>query len=150
MNLRQSLITRLREEGYPVPADLAEVIERVKSQFGQEVDLTTTEQLFAQTVDLLVFIPSSNGSAAEIGYFAGVDLNPDEDIARRSLVLLDVAHEATPGFVALGPAALLKSQGARVWWVDYGDVGRVWDVVWGEVQAARLRKARRDVVRPKA
>ena len=142
MHLRHALITKLQGEGFSAPADLAEVIETVRSRFGEGVDLATTEHLFAYTQDLLVFIPNSHGSAAEIGFFAGVDIDPQWDIASRSLVLLDATQQALPGFVARGPAALLKSRGASVCWVDYADLENAWRAVQAAVQNARLRKAR--------
>lgn len=143
--LRAALIERLGAEGFSVPADLADVIAIVRGTLGS-TDLATTEHEYAKLVDLLIFIPSSNGSAAEIGYFAGIDINPAENIARRSLILLDESHQTAPGFVALGPAALLTSQGARLSWVNYSDVEQVWVLVKDEVRNARARKARATAV----
>jgi hypothetical protein len=141
--LRQALIKKCDEVGYAVPADLEEVIDIVTRQFGGQADLCTVEQMFADTVDLLVFIPDSNGSAAEVGFFAGLSDNRGGEVGRKAVILLDETHEATPGFVARGPVELLRGDGAIFEYVDYTDFDKVWPVVDRALLRAKGRRARR-------
>ncbi|MCA9179403.1 MAG: hypothetical protein KDB14_33330 [Planctomycetales bacterium] len=142
--LRKFLIQRLQSEGYAVPPDLKAVIALTEKHLGKGVDLATVEHTFAEEVDLLIFIPDSNGSAAEAGYFAGLTRLRKTHLGTKAVVLLSATSKSNPGYVALGPARQLRAAGARVHYVNYSHRNVIWKIVENEVADARSLK----VVRP--
>jgi hypothetical protein len=140
--LRRALIERCQAEvGFSAYAEHEEIIQTFGGQISPGADLCTIELLYAKNVNMLVFIPASHGSAAEIGYFAAV-FDPPSKLARRCVILLDQQFATLPGFVSGGPVRVLRAQGARVEPIDYEDIEAAWEVVKAEADDERLQLMR--------
>jgi len=123
--LRRELIQRCKDEGHSAYAEHKDIRTQVAA-LGPNTDLCTLEVLYAEQVDILVFIPSSHGAAAEIGYFAALS-DPDKAKSMaRSLVLLDRSFRRKKGFVVDGPVRILKTNGALIKWVDLTNHDAAW------------------------
>ena len=64
--LREELIRRCKDEGHATYAEHKDIRKQFKA-LGPDVDLCTLEVAYASQVDVIVFVPSSHGAAAEIG-----------------------------------------------------------------------------------
>lgn len=151
--LRRAIIEKCREYGYTALMEHGEIIASVRSRAGTYADLAFIEEVHAATVHVLVFLPSSPGSFAELGFFAGLawgmkkggDDASATAIINKSVILLDEAQVPLPadngdlvrGFVADGPALMLEDLGAKVFYVPYGDIEKAWRHVQRRVEAAR-------------
>ena len=139
--LREELIRRCKQEGFAAYAEHEDIMKQVES-LGPDVDLCTLEVMYASQVDVLVFVPSSHGAAAEIGYFAAMGDQEHNRFSARCLVLLDKSYSSSPGFVIQGPVRVLQGQGAIVEEVDLSEHDEAWDLLQNLIGEARLRKVR--------
>jgi len=73
-----------------------DAIRRVQGREG--VDLLTLEGCLADSADAIIIIVESDGAKAELGAFAH-----DDDIAKITLAINDVAHRASGSFISEGP-----------------------------------------------
>jgi hypothetical protein len=148
--LRTELIRLCKLEGYSAYAEHPELAHAVSSALGsdiKDIDLCTVELKFAERVDILVFIPASPGSFAELGYFAALaDIKKDFQIGPRSIVFYDKNHGDQASFLRDGPARLLAEAKAALKYVDYEAQGEVWALLKLQIEAERRRKVRQGVV----
>jgi hypothetical protein len=67
------------------------------------INLAKFEKLVAEISDCVLIFPESDGSLAEVGYFAAV-----EEIRTKVLVVNDRRFEAVDSFVSLGPVSAIN------------------------------------------
>lgn len=152
--LRRELITRCRDyPGYSALMEHGEIIDAVRDEAGDGADLAFVEEVHANRVDVLVFIPSSVGSIAELGFFAGLARGRRQkgiDLIQKSIVILDssIVKPATEewkgkrGFMADGPVAMMEALNAKVLLADYEDIDGVWRTVQERIEAIRRFKSK--------
>ncbi|MBA4181995.1 MAG: hypothetical protein C0506_15505, partial [Anaerolinea sp.] len=96
--LRRELVQRCKNYGYSALMEHGEIIDAVRSsRAGKGSDLAYIEEVHADGVHVLVFLPSSPGSFAEVGFFAGLarglkkagDSAGARELISKSLILLD-------------------------------------------------------------
>ncbi|MGE3074167.1 MAG: hypothetical protein AB7N24_13015 [Dehalococcoidia bacterium] len=144
--LRKELVGRAKADGYSAFAEHPEIKDAVGSALGDEVDLCTVELNFAARVDLLVFIPCSPGSFAELGYFAALaSRGKKKPLGPKSIVLVDHSFKDSKNFVLDGPVQLMREAKANVNYVDYGDAEAAWGILTAAISAERRRKVREQV-----
>ena len=139
--LREELIRRCQEEGFSAYAEHEDIRKQLES-LGPDVDLCTLEVAYASQVDVLVFVPSSHGAAAEIGYFAAMGDQEEYRLSARCLVLLDESYSNREGFVIQGPVRILESPGATVEEVNLSDHDAAWEPLQRMIDEARRKKVR--------
>ena len=144
--LRQELIRRCKDEGFAANAEHKDIRQQFKS-LGTDVDLCTLELEYARQADVIVFVPSSHGAAAEIGYFAAISDQETSGLAGSSLVLMDKSFKPASGFVAQGPVKLLRSGGAVIKRVDLSDHDIAWRHLKRLIGDARRKKLRNQALR---
>jgi replication-associated recombination protein RarA len=112
--LRKWLCGKLhsREDVGLVFGEHREVIDYAKSATYRT--LADAELILAKSCDLIVIIPASPGSCAEIGAWSGI-----KKLCKRILILADKKFSATPSYLRDGPFKLAVNLGADLHWVDY-------------------------------
>lgn len=157
--LRRELVEKCKAFGYSAFMEHGEIIASVRGRAGARADLAYIEEVHAEGVHVLVFLPWSPGSFAELGFFAGLarglakggHQTAAAELIGKSLILLDAdlvepppdSGELTRGFVADGPAMMLEDLGAKVIYVPYGDIAKAWSHVQRRVEAAKRFESRR-------
>lgn len=90
-------------------------------------DLLSLENLLADSVDVIVIIPESAGSFAELGAFAN-----NEKLRNKLVCVIDIKYKKDKSFINQGPVKLIKSvnkdgvvyiEEAKLNKNDYGKVG---------------------------
>lgn len=152
--LRRELAARCRPYGYSALMEHGEILEAVRAVAGRRTDLAYIEEIHGVRVDVMIFIPSSPGSFAEIGFFAGLargkGRNGGRELIQKSVVLLDREKVAprspdgvfARGFVADGPVAFMEDLGAKVFYTTYSDVDGIWESLAPLLEAVRRFNSR--------
>ncbi|WP_124110797.1 hypothetical protein [Palleronia sp. THAF1] len=117
--LRYELYSRLTDEGHLVSlGEYKDVINAYKDELGSYHNAAIAEIGHAtESAHAVVMIVDSPGSFAEIGAFS-----MKEEICRKMIVISDIAHEGSDGYVRNGPVILSESFGAEVRFVDLSAV----------------------------
>ncbi|WP_141468059.1 hypothetical protein [Pelagimonas varians] len=124
--LRFELFHSLSKEGYTVSlGEYHELIDSYKEELGPHHNAAAAELDHAQEVaSLVIMIPDSPGSFAEIGAFS-----MKEDICKKMIILSDVTHEKSDGYLNTGPVKCAESLGSEVVYVDYKEVADCFSIV---------------------
>jgi hypothetical protein len=102
-----------------------ELIDSYQGELGPLNNSAIAEMTHAQDLaSMVVMIPASPGSFAELGAFS---MKPD--ICSKMIILSDVKHQDSVGYVNTGPVILAKSLGAEIAYVDFDDVESCFAVV---------------------
>lgn len=139
--LRREIYRRCPEYGVAVKGELRDLITDAKARMGAGFDLCLHEMRVAKKSDVIIIIPDSSGSFAELGLFA---LEPQ--MCAKSLVLFNRSYKKINTFLRQGPARAYDIRKATVLRVNYDDVDEVWKLVVKELQrhrAAKMGKRRR-------
>lgn len=151
--LRKHLIQRCKDFGYSALMEHGEILDAVRETAGSDTDLAYIEEVHAKRVNVLVFLPASPGSFAELGYFAGLARGEGGEsglgLIRKSIVLVDqevvpetVERGVSRGFVIDGPVAQMNALGARIAYVSYADLDSAWQQVEAKIEAERRFESR--------
>jgi uncharacterized protein YlbG (UPF0298 family) len=70
---------------------------------SQGKDLLSLENILAESIDVILIIPESPGSFAELGAFAN-----DEKLRKKIICLVDEKHKKDRSFINQGPIKLIK------------------------------------------
>lgn len=70
---------------------------------SESKDLLSLENLLAKSVDVIIMIPESPGSFAELGAFAN-----DELLRKKMICILDIKYKKNKSFINQGPVKLVK------------------------------------------
>lgn len=124
--LRFQLFHRLKGENFAVSlGTYPESIDAFKAGTGEYHNAAEAELGHAKNAaSLVVMIPDSPGSFAEIGAFS-----LKKEICTKMIILADVTHEKSMGYLNNGPVACAKALGSEVKNVDYNDVDGCFEVV---------------------
>ena len=117
--LRFQLFHLLKGAGFEVSlGEYRELIDSYKGELGEHHNAAVAELDHAQQgAALVIMIPDSPGSFAEIGAFSMKD-----DICEKMIILSDVNHQASTGYLNTGPVACAKSLGSEVIYIDFNSV----------------------------
>lgn len=140
--LRYFLFSELKKvlRDPPVLGEHRELQKIYKDTLKGDYDLASNEFIHVQKYsDVIIIIPSSPGSFAELGMFCIKESN-----CRKMMVLLDETKSAKPGYVHLGPSALAESYGAQVLDVDYEDVVGILELVKEFIEKIRNKKYKKE------
>jgi hypothetical protein len=126
VRLRRALLQRCPEEGIMVSVrpEEPELIEAAKSLLGKTYDLCRYERRLAKRCDLIVIVPDSPGSFAELGLFSW-----SKAVCRKSLILFDKRHRDSDSYLMHGPRKASERRGAKVRFVDYATIEEGWQEV---------------------
>lgn len=124
--LRHELFHRLKSEGFDVSLGTYTDLEATSdTETGRYKNSAEAELDHAKNVaSLVVMIPDSPGSFAEIGAFS-----LKEEICRKMIILADGTREKNLGYLNTGPIACAGVFGSSVERVDYSDVGGCFKIV---------------------
>lgn len=124
--LRHELFHRLEGEGFVVSlGTYPDLVASFKAGTGRYHNSAEAELSHAKDVaSLVIMIPDSPGSFAEIGAFS-----LKEEICRKMIILTDVTHEKSFGYLNTGPVSCAEAFGSTVERVDYKDVEGCFKVV---------------------
>jgi hypothetical protein len=124
--LRFRLFHLLSAAGYEISlGEYRELIESYKGELGEHHNSAVAELDHAQqSASLVVMIPDSPGSFAEIGAFS-----IKGDICEKMIILSDVNHQTSTGYLNTGPVACAKSLGSEVLYIDFNNVAACFDAV---------------------
>lgn len=124
--LRYELFHRLKSEGFLVSlGTYPDLVASFEAGTGAYHNSAEAELNHAKDVaSLVVMIPDSPGSFAEIGAFS-----LKEEICRKMIILADVTREKSFGYLNTGPVACAEAFGSTVERVDYKDVEGCFKVV---------------------
>ncbi|MBI2916473.1 MAG: hypothetical protein HYY01_00620 [Chloroflexi bacterium] len=138
--LRQELISRCNLEGLAVKAEHEGVIAAVKRKLKSGFTLTHLEAFMAKDSDLIVIIPDSPGSIAELGYFA-----LRQDLCPKMVILFEKQYlRQRSSYIAQGPRKAARDFSAEVKFVDYSRPAQVWTrVLLPRIQKAKAAKVLR-------
>lgn len=85
---------------------------------SESKDLLSLEGLLAKTVDIILMIPESPGSFAELGAFAN-----DENLRKKMICILDSKYKKHKSFINQGPIKLVrKANKSNVVYIDFEDI----------------------------
>jgi len=138
--LRKELLRRCPEYGTAVKGEHSELVLAAKERLGEGYDLCTYERLLARQCDLVVIIPDSPGSFAELGLFA-----LDDAVCPKTLVLFNEDKERgnAPSYIRDGPRKAFEMRGAELRSVNYKDRPHVWKIVQAKIEKSRTLKMNR-------
>lgn len=124
--LRFRLFHLLSDAGFEVSlGEYRELIDSYKGELGALHNAAVAELNHAQQgASLVVMIPDSPGSFAEFGAFS-----IKNDICEKMIILSDVNHQASEGYLNTGPVACARSLGSEVLYIDYCDVQACFEAV---------------------
>ena len=124
--LRYELFHRLKYEGFVVSLgtypDLVASFKAGKGGYHNSAEAELNHARYEAS--LVVMIPDSPGSFAEIGAFS-----LKKEICRKMIILADVTREKSFGYLNTGPVACAEAFGSTVERVDYKDVEGCFKVV---------------------
>lgn len=117
--LRYEIFHRLTREGFIVSLGIyPDLLASFQTGTGMYHNSAEAELTHARDVaSLVIMIPDSPGSFAEIGAFS-----LKEEICRKMIILADVARKRNLGYLNTGPVACAEAFGSTVERVDYKDV----------------------------
>lgn len=134
--LRRKIIELCNDSELAVKAEHSEIRAVVRKELGKGYTLTHQEDLMAMKSDLIVIIPDSAGSIAELGYFA-----LREDICPRMIILFGRKYlTARNSYIAQGPCKAAKQLGATVRFVNYRRLSEAWEVINSRIEIGKARK----------
>jgi len=140
--LRKLLIQECKALGsVDVQPEHKDVQEATKQELGAGWNLTLHEIGMADASDLIVIIPRSAGSIAELGYFA-----MHSKFCGKMIILFDKAYERSEdSYISRGPRKSAKDLRARVEFVDYSRFEESWAVVKERIEILRSERMRRSI-----
>jgi hypothetical protein len=139
--LRRVLLERCSTIGgrvIGVIAEHRELIKVARKELRGGYNLCSYEKLLAKQCDLVILLPDSAGSFAELGLFA-----LDDSVCQKSLILFSRNHKNSRSFIMEGPQRAYRMRGATIKYVDYSAVNKVLLSVRAAIDQARMVKADR-------
>ena len=120
-------------------------IERARRHaFGQGGNLAAWELHVAKDCEVVIILPDSPGSFAELGQFA-----MSERVCRKTLVIFDKQYQEQrhrKSYIQQGPRKAAQQNGARIHFVDYADVDRTWKKVQSFIQERKRKMAEKKLL----
>ena len=91
------------------PEDLFDELARGSSSY----DLLTVEHLLAESVDVIIVVPESPGSIAELSAFV-----MNDELRKKIICIQELKYKKKSSFINNGPIRLLKKSHQKVLYVD--------------------------------
>lgn len=132
--LRRALLDRCPQYGAAVKGEHRSLQAAARRAAKAGYNLCTFERDLALSSDLIIIVPASPGSYAELGLFAFED-----EIVRKTVILFDENFKKDKSFLRYGPRKMYKDWKATIYDVNYSDIDSVWKKVEKEIQKARQR-----------
>lgn len=134
--LRFQLFHRLQSSGFEVSlGEYQQLIDSYKDELGEHHNAAVAEIKHAEEIaSLVVMIPASTGSFAEIGAFSNWPV-----ICDKMIILADADHSTSTGYLNTGPVAQAKSLGSRVENVDYTKVEECFETVKAHSESVKTK-----------
>jgi len=133
--LRRHIIDRCNESNLAVIAEHDGIRRAVTQELGRDEHLTFCEVFMARKSDLIVIIPGSPGSFAELGYFAFQD-----DFCSKMTILYDALHQGTQSYILLGPLRAAEAARAKIHFIDYSLPDAAWNIIHTEVEIIKSQR----------
>lgn len=121
--LRKAILERSPGEGITVwvRPEERELVKAAKKLFGKNYNLCRYELGLAQQCHLIVILPDSPGSFAELGLFAW-----QKSTCQKSLILFNKKYKGGTSYLMHGPRRASIERGATIGYVDYADIEQGW------------------------
>ena len=139
--LRRVLLERCNSLGgrvLGVIAEHRELIKVARKEMGKGYNLCSYEMKLAKHCDLVILLPDSPGSFAELGLFAQTD-----SVCQKSLILFNQNHKYNKSFIMEGPRRAYSFRKASIKYVNYSAVDRVLLIVKEAIDQVRVVKVDR-------
>ena len=133
--LRSALVERCQEYGAAIKGEHRSLQMAARKAARAGHNLCIHERDLARDCDLIIILPASPGSFAELGMFA-LDLK----IAPKSVIFFDRQYKNAKSFLRYGPRKAFGQLKAAIHDVDYRNINGVWKIVETEIQRAKYRK----------
>ena len=133
--LRKEILDRCLAFGASVLGEHQELIQTSQKRLGEGHNLCTYERTLAESVDLIVILPASPGSIAELGLFS-----LHRPTAPKTLVLFSHQHRHESSYIMDGPRRALEMQRAKIAFIDYAKTDKAWRIVQTAIEQARAMK----------
>jgi hypothetical protein len=134
--LRKELSNRCWALGISVLAEHNEIEAAGKKIFATAKNLARWEILVAIKSRLVIIIPDSPGSFAELGAFA-----QHKDICPRMVILFDKKYETDDSYIQRGPRRAAEERHATVIFDKYSEVETIWQKVSKLILMEKARMA---------
>ena len=135
-DLRRELKQRCESLGLTIVAEHPQVDEAGKEGLGELFDLTRWELRIASDSEVVVIIPASPGSFAELGLFS-----MRSKICPKMLVLFHTDFENDDSYLQQGPKKAAQTRHAKIVFIDYSDFDEAWAKVSSFIQLAKAKMA---------
>ncbi len=134
--LRRELSQLCWELGTTILTEHDEIEKAGKKITGGARNLARWEILVAQKSHLVIIIPDSPGSFAELGTFSQID-----KICSKMLVLFDKQYKKDKSYLQRGSRKAAEERRAAVLFVDYSEVDKVWQKVSSYIKTEKGKMA---------
>ena len=124
--LRKAILERCPDYGIViwVMPEEKELIKAGKRKLRKSFNLCRYELELADECDVIIIVPASPGSYAELGFFAW-----QKGPCRKALILFHDEHKGEDSYLMQGPRKASFDRDATVRYVDYEDIERAWECV---------------------
>lgn len=142
--LRYHLFHRLQGDDLDVSlGEYKKLIDAHKDVLGSKNNAAVAELNHArETATAIVIILDSPGSFAEIGTFCIY-----KEVCEKMLIISDVRHQASTGYLNQGPISMAASFGAKIQYVDFRDVDECYNHVAEFIEDVRQKLVLREMIR---
>lgn len=135
--LRRELKERLWGLALPVYAEHAEMVKAAKRGFKSHNNLSRLELHIARNVQLIILIPDSPGSFAELGLFAHTP-----KISDKLVILFNRrAKGVRKSFIFLGPIRNASELKVEILPTDYRKIEKVWAKIVRYIEREKIKMA---------
>ncbi len=135
--LRRRLIELCNLEQLGVKPEHREILAAIKGRLRGGFNLTRAEEHIARNSHIIVIIPASAGSLAELGYFA-----LQKHLCPRMVILFHKKFlKERDTYIAQGPKRAAIQSRAVVRYIDYRNTSKAWSILRREIDNARAEKA---------
>jgi len=122
--LRKELQKRIWSIGVTVLAEHDEMKKVARKSLRSVNNLSRLEIYIAKIVDLVVIIPDSPGSFAELGMFA-----VRKSVCHKMVILFRKKFKGDKSYIQLGPRKYAEGMRAKPVFIDYADIDNAWKKV---------------------
>lgn len=134
--LRQDIIDLCNIEDFAVLGEHPKTIAAIRGILRAGFTMTHHEILLARRSDLIIIIPDSAGSIAELGYFA-----LQKKACEKMVILFDKQYRGKKkSYIAQGPQKAAKDSGATVGFIDYSVVAQAWEMIRPRIEKIRASR----------
>ena len=137
--LRKELSKRCWALATTVFTEHSEIEKAARKHTSTASNLTRWEILVAKRSQVIIIIPDSPGSFAELGAFAQL-----RDICPRMLILFDKQYKKDGSYIQRGPKKAAEERRAVIWFVDYSEIDKIWKKVSNFIMMEKGRMAELD------